>query len=134
MTAYRLSHPVPIEKSAHLPRPRFGGHPSAVYAKEAILEIRTPCYGPRRYLGGHLSSNSDPYGQIEYLERIADEGSAWAADQLCERASPNSSVVIEKALRKTWNGQYGEDQVTFCKARIFALYGKPDRAKASAPC
>jgi hypothetical protein len=33
---------------------------------------------------------------------------------------------------KAWSGQYGEDQVTFCKARIFALYGKPDRAALGA--
>jgi hypothetical protein len=82
-----------------------------------------------------LRQIQEPQAQIEYLERTAEEmaGSglgAWAANELCDRASLNSMSVIERAFREAWTGQYGEDQITFCKSSIFTLYGKPHRAKA----
>jgi len=101
--------------------------------EETVMLLRVMGHGAIRI--ATLRQIQDPQAQIQYLERTADEmaGSglgAWAANELCDRASLNSIAVIEKAFRKAWSGQYGEDQTTFCKARIFTLYGKPDRAKA----
>jgi hypothetical protein len=73
--------------------------------------------------------------QIACLERTATEMSRagaghWAVDQLCDRGSLGSLVVIQKAIGSRRNGQRDEDEITFCEARIRVLYGKQDRAKA----
>ena len=101
--------------------------------EQTVMLLRVMGHGAIRI--ATLRQIQDPRAQTEYLERTAEEMASsglgiWAVDQLCDRASLNSMAVIEKAFRKAWSGQYGEDQVTFCKARIFALYGKPDRAEA----
>jgi hypothetical protein len=85
-----------------------------------------------------LRQIQEPERQIEYLERTAEEmaGSGlgiWAADQLCDRASLASLTTIEKAVRGTWADRRDQEYIDFCKARIFTLYGKPDRVKALSP-
>jgi len=82
-----------------------------------------------------LRGIQDPQLQIEFLEHTATEMAhsgtgIWAFNELCNRGSLGSLVTIQKAIRETWSGHYGEDETAFCEARIRVLYGKPDRAKA----
>ena len=100
---------------------------------ETVMLLRVMGHGAIRI--ATLRQIQDPQAQIEYLERTAQEmaGSGlgmWAVDQLCDRASLNSLPTIEKAVRGAWADQRDQEYIDFCKARIFALYGKPDRAKA----
>jgi hypothetical protein len=81
----------------------------------------------------------DPQLQIEFLENTLMEPEMsraatghWAVDQLCDRGSLGSLVVIQEAIRKRRNGQRDDDEIAFCEARIRVLYGKPDRVKALA--
>ena len=82
---------------------------------------------------------ADPQLKIEFLEstlvdfeRPPGPAGIWAANQLCDSGSLGSLPVIQKAFRKAWSGQYGEDEIAFCEARIRVVYGKPDRVKALA--
>jgi hypothetical protein len=79
----------------------------------------------------------DPQRKIEFLDGILagmpdGRGSvaAWAVNELCDRGSQTSLPVIQRALRSTWSGQYGLDEIEFCEARIRVVTSNPDRARA----
>jgi hypothetical protein len=74
----------------------------------------------------------DSYLQTKFLEEATlGRGGMWAVDELCDRGSFPSLVTIQNAIRRIYRGDdRAEGYIAFCEARITALYGKPDRAKA----
>jgi hypothetical protein len=79
-----------------------------------------------------LRAIQDSYLQTKFLERATlGRGGMWAVDELCDRGSFASLVTIQNTIRTMYRGDdRAEQYVAFCEARITALYGKPDRAKA----
>jgi hypothetical protein len=82
---------------------------------------------------------TDPYMKTKFLEGIlagTRDGRgpvpAWAVDELCERGAQKSLPLIQSSIRHMWSGQYGEDEIEFCEARIRVIMSNPDRVKALA--
>jgi hypothetical protein len=38
--------------------------------------------------------------------------------------------MVQKSIRKMWSGDYGDEEIQFCEARIEVLARSPDRIKA----
>lgn len=79
-----------------------------------------------------LRQISDPLQQIEFLEKTTEEKTAaqsWAVDQLCNRGSLISLPVVQQSIRSRNPSQRGEDEITFCEARMRLIMSDPDRTK-----
>jgi hypothetical protein len=80
-----------------------------------------------------LSQIADPRLKLEFLERTVrdrEPAAHWAREQLCNSGALSSMPVVEKSIRQSWSGQYGEDEVRFCEARMQVVSRHPDRSKA----
>jgi hypothetical protein len=70
--------------------------------------------------------------QIEFLEKTTEEKTAaqsWAVDELCDRGSLISLPVVQQSIRSRDPSQRGEDDITFCEARMRLIMSDPDRTK-----
>jgi hypothetical protein len=65
---------------------------------------------------------------LEKIDAVAV--AIWAFNQLCDRGALASLPLIQRSVRASWSGQYGEDELTFCETRIQVLRRSPDRVKA----
>jgi hypothetical protein len=68
-----------------------------------------------------LSQIAAPRLKLEFLERTVrdrEPAAHWAREQLCNSGALSSMPVVEKSIRQSWSGQYGEDEVRFCEARM----------------
>jgi hypothetical protein len=83
-----------------------------------------------------LNRIEDPQLKIEFLESaVAEHGgrgvaSYWAVSRLCDDGALASLPIIQQSLRAGWSGQYGEDQIRFCEARMQVVSRYPDRVRA----
>jgi hypothetical protein len=84
---------------------------------------------------------TDRRERVEFLKGILTEGDyatsngpagRWAIEELCNSGAAAALPEIEHSVRKSGNGQRGEDDIEFCKARIQVVSRDPDRAKALA--
>ncbi len=56
----------------------------------------------------------------------------WAVSELCDSGALISIPLIQRSIRAHWTGQYGEEEIRFCEARIQVVSRNPNRIKALA--